>query len=275
MGKGPKPEPGPSLSVFLHPMLREFSAFFTKQVANSIFALVIFLALLISPWVPIPRYDFMLLVCIGMQTWMVWSKLESIRELQLICIFHALGLGLELYKVNTGSWSYPEESWSKFAGVPFYSGFMYAAVASYILQAWRNFDLKFHRMPSPRRTWLTVGLIYANFFLSRFFGDWRWLVGAILVICFRASYVEFTCAKERFRMPVLLAFGLIGSFVWIAENICTYLGAWVYPHQEDGWAMVHPAKVVSWSMMVIVAFVSVWRWRARTEPLPVSANAIT
>lgn len=242
-------------------MLREFAAFFVKQVASSIFALVIFLALVIAPYVPLPRYDFMLAVCVGMQIFMVRSRLESLKELQLVCIFHALGLCLELYKVNTGSWSYPEFSYSKFAGVPFYSGFMYASVASYILQAWRQFDLEFVDMPTPRRTWLSVGLIYAHFFLSRVWGDWRWFVTFVLGIVFSRAGVHFTCADRRFRMPLLLSFALIGFFVWVGENVSTYLGAWVYPHQANGWEPVHLAKVTSWSLMVVIAFVCVWRWR--------------
>jgi uncharacterized membrane protein YoaT (DUF817 family) len=61
---------------------------------------------------------------------MVYLKLETIDELKVICLFHIIGLILELYKVHMGSWSYPEEGWSKIQGVPLYSGFMYASVAS-------------------------------------------------------------------------------------------------------------------------------------------------
>ena len=49
---------------------------------------------------------------------------------------------MELFKVHKGSWSYPEEAYTKFFGVPLYSGFMYASVASYMCQAWHWFNLK-------------------------------------------------------------------------------------------------------------------------------------
>jgi len=244
-------------------VLREFLAFFRKQLANSIFALVIFAGLWISPIVPLPRYDFMLILCLGMQWWMVRRGLESREDLKLITVFHLLGLGLELYKVNTGSWSYPEESYTKFFGVPLYSGFMYAAVASYILQAWRNFDLSFVGMPSRFWAWVSVGLIYGNLLLSRVLGDWRWLVIGILIFVFGRSVVHFTCDRRRLQMPFSVALVLIGFFIWVAENICTYLGAWVYPHQESVWSPVHASKIVSWTLMAIVAFVCVWRWQVQ------------
>lgn len=43
-------------------------------------------------------------------------------------------------------------------------------------------------------------------------------------------------------MPLLLAFVLIGFFVWVAENIATFYGIWSYPHQIGAWATVHLGK---------------------------------
>ncbi|MBW9235086.1 DUF817 domain-containing protein [Leptospira santarosai] len=28
-------------------------------------------------------------------------------------------------------------------------------------------------------------------------------------------------------------------FIWIAENIATFFGAWEYPNQVDAWSLVH------------------------------------
>ncbi len=36
------------------------------------------------------------------------SGLETRDEIKVICVFHFIGLLLELYKVRMGSWSYPE-----------------------------------------------------------------------------------------------------------------------------------------------------------------------
>ena len=54
-------------------------------------------------------------------------------------------------------------------------------------------------------------------------------------------------------MPLNVSFGLIGFFVWVAENWATHFHGWVYPNQLDGWEPVHFSKVLSWSLMVVVS----------------------
>lgn len=61
----------------------------------------------------------------------------------------------------------------------------------------------------------------------------------------------------RYRMPIALSFVLIGFFIWIAENIATFFGAWKYPNQADAWSLVHIGKVSSWVLLVIVSFLIV------------------
>ena len=199
----------------------------------------------------------MLISCIAMQAFLVWSKLETIEELKIVCAFHLLGICLELYKVNHGSWTYPEPALTKFAGVPVFSGFMYASVASYFIQAWRRFQLEFKNFPSW--PWLAlVGVaIYLNFFLSRAFGDNRWLIVLAVFAIFARTIVEFKPIQIVRKMPLVLGFFLIGLFVWFAENLCTYLGAWEYPHQRNGWEIVDLGKLSSWCLLVIVSFILV------------------
>ena len=62
----------------------------------------------------------------------------------MITLFHLVGFALEWFKTSSDiqSWSYPDEAYTKIGGVPLFAGFMYAAVGSYIIQAWRLFDLK-------------------------------------------------------------------------------------------------------------------------------------
>ena len=57
-------------------------------------------------------------------------------------------------------------------GVPLYSGFMYAAVGSYVCQAWRRFDLRITGYRA-RTTALVAGLVYLNFFTSHVIWDLR------------------------------------------------------------------------------------------------------
>lgn len=55
-------------------------------------------------------------------------------------------------------------------------------------------------------------------------------------------------------MPLLLAFVLIGFFIWLAENISTFLSIWSYPHQLGAWSAVHVGKWSSWSLLVLMTF---------------------
>jgi uncharacterized membrane protein YoaT (DUF817 family) len=73
---------------------------------------------------------------------------------------------MELFKVSIGSWSYPEFAYTKLAGVPLYSGFMYSSVASYLCQAWRRFDLQMINWPSHWPVRIVGVLIYINFFTN-------------------------------------------------------------------------------------------------------------
>ena len=48
-------------------------------------------------------------------------------------------------------------------------------------------------------------------------------------------------------------FFLVGFFIWVAENISTYFGAWVYPEQRAGWQIVSFGKISSWTLLVIIS----------------------
>lgn len=240
--------------------MKSFLLFGYRQALCCIFPVIIFAALALSKFIDIPylpRYDFILLVCILAQVFMLASKLETRDELKVICVFHAIGLCLELYKVHMGSWAYPEEAYSKFFGVPLYSGFMYASVASYICQAWRRFDLQMFAWPKPFYSVAISVLIYTNFFTHHFTYDIRWGLKVLLVLIFFRTIVTFRIDNKIFKMPMILAFLLIGFFIWIAENITTFLGAWQYPNQEATWSLVHIGKISSWFLLVIISVIIV------------------
>ena len=182
--------------------------------------------------------------------------------LKVIAVFHGAGLALELFKTHAHARAYPEPGWTKIAGVPLYSGFMYASVASYLCQAWRRLDVSLSGWPASRTAWALVAGIYANFFTEHWLPDARWLLAGLIVLVFRRTWVSFTvCAKnsrpETYRMPMTVAFVLIGFFVWVAENIATYYGAWQYPNQSGGWHPVSLAKISSWSSLVVFSFLIV------------------
>lgn len=210
------------------------------------------------PLPAIPRYDAMLLLCIAMQVAMVWiMRIETVDELKVICLFHILGITMEIFKVHMGSWSYPGDAYSKILGVPLYGGFMYASVASYITQAWRRLNLQITNFPP---SWINFALgliIYFNFFTHHFIYDLRYLLLVSILIIYWKTWVYFIVAGNTFKIPVALAFLLTGFFIWIAENIATFLGAWQYPDQAHNWKLVHPGKVTSWLLLFIVSFLIV------------------
>lgn len=230
------------------------------QAISCIFPVFIFAALALSKLITIPgipRYDLLLLLCLAMQVWMVRSGLETRDELKVITVFHLIGLALELFKVHMGSWSYDEEGYSKIFGVPLYSGFMYASVASYLCQAWRRLDISISGWPTAYLTVPLGAAIYLNFFTQHFLWDIRWVLTAAIFLVFWRAVVHFRVGAEDYRMPVSLSYLLIGFFIWVAENIATLLGAWKYPNQQEGWQIVHLSKISSWFLLVIVSFIIV------------------
>ena len=240
------------------------------QALSCLFPVIIFAALAISKFVSIPflsRYDFILIICVFAQIGMLVSKLETFDEFKVICLFHVIGLTLELYKVHMGSWSYPEDGYSKVMGVPLYSGFMYASVASYICQSWRRMELQIHNWPRSIYALLISSLIYLNFFTHHFIYDARWLLTGLLLIIFFRTAVTFQIFEKRYRMSMTLSFLLIGFFIWIAENITTFLGAWQYPSQEAKWSIVHIGKISSWFLLVVISIIIVAQLkRVKSDP---------
>jgi uncharacterized membrane protein YoaT (DUF817 family) len=240
--------------------IKELFAFGYKNALSCLFPVFIFCMLAISHFVHIPglyRYDLLLILMIAMQALMYFSGLETADEVKVITIFHLLGLGMEIFKVHHGSWAYTEPGYLKVFNVPLYSGFMYASVASYICQAWRHFDLQMVNWPRRRFSYPIGAAIYINFFTNAFLPDIRWIIGAAAFIAFYKTRVYYTTNGKRRSLPMLLVFFLIGLFIWFAENIATFLGAWKYAYQHEGWKMVHLQKLSSWYFLIIVSIIIV------------------
>ncbi|MBB3440205.1 DUF817 domain-containing protein [Rhizobium sp. BK379] len=237
----------------------EFFYFGVKEARACLFAGLFFLSVFLVPRagiIGIPRYDLLLIIALAIQTWMVWAKLETIDELKAISVFHLVGFALEVFKTsgNAPSWSYPDFAYTKLFGVPLFSGFMYAAVGSYVIQAWRLFDLRVRHHPPYWMAGLMALAIYANFFTHHYIGDYRWYIAACTLGLYARTTVVFRPYDRDRKMPLLLAFGLIGFFIWLAENISTFFGVWRYPNQIGAWSTVHIGKWSSWCLLVIMTF---------------------
>lgn len=240
----------------------EFWSFGIKEAMSCAFAVSFFITLGLSKLVSfgsLPRYDFILIVALGVQFAMVYCGLETKKELMAISLFHLLGLALEIFKTSPaiGSWSYPEFAYTKVFGAPLYSGFMHAAVASFMLQSWRHLSLRLTGYPHHVVAMLLATAIYLNFFTHHYIGDYRWPLTLILLAVFWKTKVHFKPITREFWMPLPLAFILIGFFVWVAENIATLFGGWQYPNQVNNWALVSFGKIGSWGLLVVITFVIV------------------
>ena len=136
---------------------------------------------------------------------------------------------------------------------------MYASVASYIMQGLAADASQVDGLsrPFPWR-WDMCAAIYANFFTDHYIPRSALAIGGLCAFIVPSNTGQFhrPSRKER-RMPLALSFLLIGFFIWVAENIATYFGAWQYPYQKRQWAIVGPTKISSWMLLVIISFIIV------------------
>jgi uncharacterized membrane protein YoaT (DUF817 family) len=206
---------------------------------------------------PMARYDFLTVAALVIQLLMLRFRLETWEEARVILAFHIVGTIMELFKTAAGSWTYPEPSLLRIAGVPLFSGFMYASVGSYLARVWRIFDFRFDHFPTRRALMVLASAIYVNFFAHHWLPDIRWLLFAAIAALFWRTRVWFRPFRTERSMPLLLGFFLVATFIWFAENIATFSNAWIYPQQKQGWTMVSPTKLGAWYLLMIISFVLV------------------
>lgn len=242
--------------------LTEFWFFGLKEARACLFAGLFFIAMFVVPregWAGMARYDLLLIFALAVQAAMLAYGFETWDEVKSITLFHVIGFALEVFKTSGSiqSWAYPGAGYTKLFGVPLFTGFMYAAVGSYIIQAWRLFNIKIQSHPPYWLATLAALLVYANFFTHHYIGDYRGYIGAFILGLYARTTVYFTPYDRVRKMPLLLAFVLIGFFIWLAENIGTFAGVWQYPNQLGAWSVVHISKWSAWSLLVIMTFVIV------------------
>ena len=251
-------DPGRGWRLWLY----EFLLFGFKQAWACLFGGLL-LALLLGTHFFYPedaalhRYDFLTLAALAIQGAMLAFRLETWAEAKVILIFHVVGTVMELFKTAAGSWIYPEASVLHIGAVPLFSGFMYAAVGSYIARVWRIFDFRYSAYPPRWATWVLAAAIYVNFFAHHWLPDIRLVLFAATILLFARTRVHFRNWRAHRWMPLLVGFGLVALFIWGAENIGTFAQAWTYPGQEHGWRMVSPAKLGSWFLLMLISFVLV------------------
>ena len=242
--------------------LYEFALFGFKQGWACLFG-ALMLALLLATHLFYPedaalaRYDFLTIAALAIQLAMLVFRLETLEEAKVILAFHVVGTAMELFKTYAGSWVYPEPSLLRVGAVPLFSGFMYAAVGSYLARIWRIFEMRFEPYPAGLWTQLVAVAVYANFFAHHWLPDIRIALFAAIAALFWRTRAWFTVWRRERWMPLLVGWLLIALFIWLAENIGTFARAWTYPGQEHGWTMVSPAKLGAWYLLMYISFVLV------------------
>jgi uncharacterized membrane protein YoaT (DUF817 family) len=242
--------------------VHEFVRFGIKQAWACLFGgAMLGLLIATSLWYPedaaFAGYDFLFLAALAIQTAMLAFRLETLDEAKVIVVFHVVGTVMEIFKTSVGSWIYPGAAWFHIGGVPLFSGFMYAAVGSYIARAWRLFDFRFVRHPPLWTLSVVSAGIYANFYLHHYVRDFRAVLFAALALLFGRTVVYYRIHCRHRAMPLLLGPFLVAVFIWIAENFGTLTRTWVYPSQGDGWTMVPLGKLSSWFLLMTISYVMV------------------
>ena len=239
----------------------ELVMFTLKQGWAALFGALMLLGIILSSQIwqerwSIARYDALLIYAISLQILFLMSGLETWEEARVILLFHLTGTAMEIFKVNAGSWAYPEASLLKLWGVPMFSGFMYASVGSYMARVIRLFDMRFSPYPPLWMSFALAGAIYINFFAHHFVTDIRLVLFVATVVVFARTRVWFRIAERHYWMPLPLAAFFSSFALWIAENVGTRTKTWLY-NGQTAQELVSFSKLGSWYLLLYVSFVTV------------------
>lgn len=235
--------------------------FTLKQASACVFGICLLVAMIGTrviwqdDW-GLARYDALLIIAIALQVLFLRTGIETMEEARVILLFHLTGTAMEIFKVYAGSWSYPDPSLIRIGDVPLFSGFMYAAVGSYMVRVIRLFDMEM--VPFPPR-WMHFALaiaVYINFFAHHYTIDIRYGLFAATVLLYGRTRIWFRVRRRWLWMPLPVAAFLSSFFLWIAENIGTATGTWLYTGQS-AFEMVRFAKMGAWYLLLYVSFATV------------------
>jgi len=241
--------------------LAELVMFILKQGWAALFGGLFLVAIIGSKLIwqdhwPLHRYDALFLFAVATQVLFLWAKLESWAEAKVIALFHLTGTAMEWFKVNAGSWGYPEDAFFMILGVPLFSGFMYAAIGSYLARVMRIFEMTMAPYPPLWVTWALAVAIYVNFFAHHFLPDIRIVLFIATIAIFGRTRIWYYVGPTSRWMPLPLAAFLTAFMVWIAENVGTFTNTWKYAGQ-DQYEWVGFSKMGSWYLLLYVSFVTV------------------
>ncbi|MEL6416920.1 MAG: DUF817 domain-containing protein [Pseudomonadota bacterium] len=238
-----------------------FLSFLAKQVSAALFGILLLAAIIASrflwpenAW--LSRYDALVIFAVGTQIALIATRLETWEEAKVIALFHLTGTVMEIFKLAQGSWDYPETGVLEVGGVPLFTGFMYAAIGSYIARAIRIFEIRIAPYPPLWLTFALAALIYGNFFAHHYTLDIRLGLFAATLILFWHSILTWNHAGRARRIRLPLAALAVAFLVWIAENVGTFTQTWTYAGQ-GAFDLVSLRMLGSWYLLLYVALVTV------------------
>ncbi|AKH33145.1 hypothetical protein XF24_00822 [candidate division SR1 bacterium Aalborg_AAW-1] len=233
-----------------------------ELIKSSLFGIFFFLSFAFGKYVTsfgLMLGDFMFISVVFIQIILITTQYESWKECKIILIYHILGFIMEAFKTHPaiGSWHYQYMGFFTLLSVPLYSGFMYSAIGSFLFQAMHRLKLQFEYFPKFIIAIPIVSLIYINFFTHHFIYDIRYFLIFLIVIVTYKTYTYFTIEGIQYRMHTLLNLLLAACCIWVAENMATFLGVWLYPNQEGSWSPVSIHKLLSRFLLFILSAVIV------------------
>ncbi len=174
----------------------ELTLFILKQGWACLFGICLLAAIIGTKmiWEPhwiIARYDALLVIAVSLQVAMLTFKLETWKEARVILLFHLTGTAMEVFKVQAGSWAYPEPALFKFYGIPLFSGFIYAAVGSFMARVIQLFDMRLTPFPPAWAHFTLAAATYVNFFAHHFVPDVDYVLFALPIILYLQTRISF------------------------------------------------------------------------------------
>jgi uncharacterized membrane protein YoaT (DUF817 family) len=249
-------------SIKIEEIFKELYYFLKQNFYSAIYWIILIFIILISGLIPseiISKYDFIFIIVIFLQIFLILFKIETKKEFVVILIFHAIATVMEIFKTSDAiwSWKYPDTQNSFFVlwNIPLFVGFLYSAVWSYISRAQKYLNLEYVNYPKNRYAIILAVLIYLNFFTHHFIYDFRYFLIWFTIFLFYKTSLKFSVYKKNRKISFLLSWVLTAIFVWFAENIATFQKIWLYPNQENWWELVEFSKATSWFLLLIVSFV--------------------
>ncbi|MGR3323701.1 MAG: DUF817 domain-containing protein [Pseudooceanicola sp.] len=229
------------------------------QLWAALFGVLILAALIVTKaaWQPdwaLARYDALVIFAVSVQVLMLALRLETWAEAKVIALFHLTGTVMEWFKVSAGSWTYPEPGLIELFEVPLFTGFMYASLGSYIARNIRLYGITLAPFPPFPLVLGLAAAIYVNFFAHHFLPDIRLALFAGTLLLFHRTRLR--TAAGGAGLPLPLAALIVAGLLWIAENVGTLTGTWIYAGQLE-WQPVRFGLIGSWYLLFFVAFTTV------------------